>query len=154
MNVLIVEDNQALAQMWARHLERKGATVTIAASDETATEALESLRLDVIVLNLDLRTGGALAICGFRDRIQLFLGRLDLQAVPQCLRLSSQPHGARGPRHHGAALRQRTLTAPRERRGTEVRSQAARRTSRPCGAAKSSTGPIGTIRCGFTDSWL
>lgn len=62
MNVLIVEDNQALAQMWARHLERKGATVTIAASDETATEALESLRLDVIVLNLDLRTGGALAI--------------------------------------------------------------------------------------------
>lgn len=65
MNVLIVENRRELGLLWARHLERQGALVTIVTSQEAATEALCNGSFDVIVLDLVLEGGSALAISDF-----------------------------------------------------------------------------------------
>ncbi len=62
MNVLIVEDTLSLAKMWQRHLERKGASVTVVTSQEAAFDALFTSTWDVIVLNLDIQEGNALSV--------------------------------------------------------------------------------------------
>ncbi|MDU8910212.1 response regulator transcription factor [Aestuariicoccus sp. MJ-SS9] len=65
MNVLIVESCADLATLWSRHLMRQGATVEIADHQEAALEMLESRSFDIIVLDLVLRDGGALALADF-----------------------------------------------------------------------------------------
>lgn len=63
MHVLIVESNAALAGVWQRHLERRGATVDVAATQEAAIHVLQTrAAVDVIVLDLVLATGSALAV--------------------------------------------------------------------------------------------
>jgi DNA-binding NtrC family response regulator len=65
MNVLIVESKPELGMLWQRHLERMGATVTLAQSQEAAILALCGSDFNIIVLDLVLDQGSALAVSDF-----------------------------------------------------------------------------------------
>ena len=65
MNVLIVESQSELGLLWQRHLERLGAEVSLASSQEGAIAKLYSEDFDIIVLDLVLRQGSALAVADF-----------------------------------------------------------------------------------------
>jgi DNA-binding NtrC family response regulator len=65
MNVLIVESQHHLGALWQRHLERQGAIVSRATSQEDAIASLYSRDFDVIVLDLVLEQGSALAVSDF-----------------------------------------------------------------------------------------
>ncbi len=69
MHVLIVESNADLAQVWARSLERQGASVAIAEGEDAAIAAIGHTAFDVIVMNVELPHGNALNVAdyaGFR----------------------------------------------------------------------------------------
>ena len=65
MNVLIVESKPELGRLWQRHLERQGADVTLVHSQENAILALYGSEFDIIVLDLVLESGSALAVADF-----------------------------------------------------------------------------------------
>lgn len=65
MNVLIVESKPELGALWQRHLERLGAKVTVAHSQEEAILALCGSDFSIIVLDLVLHEGSALAVADF-----------------------------------------------------------------------------------------
>lgn len=65
MRVLIVETETDLAQIWRRHLERLSASVHIARTSDAAVQAISDHPFDVIVLNLVLAEGSALAVADF-----------------------------------------------------------------------------------------
>ncbi len=69
MKVLIVEARNDLGALWAKHLERQGATVSMAETQQAAIDALLREDWDVIVLDLALGNlggaGGALAVADF-----------------------------------------------------------------------------------------
>ena len=65
MNVLIVESKPELGRLWRRHLERQGAVVTQVETQEAAILALYGDAFDVIVLDLVLDGGSALAVADF-----------------------------------------------------------------------------------------
>ncbi|MGH1416005.1 MAG: response regulator transcription factor [Pelagimonas sp.] len=65
MKVLIVESQIALANLWQRHLNRLGAKVHLARSQEEATDLISNTSFDVIVLDLVLQSGSALAVSDF-----------------------------------------------------------------------------------------
>lgn len=65
MNVLIVEGNPDLGLLWKRHLERQGAEVTLVHSQEEAILALYGTDFEIIVLDLVLEGGSALAVADF-----------------------------------------------------------------------------------------
>ncbi len=67
MKVLIVESNEALAAVWQRHLKRFGAQVDRAIDQFAATRLLLEKPFDVIVLDLVLATGSALAVADFAN---------------------------------------------------------------------------------------
>jgi len=67
MNVLIVESRKELGGLWSRHLARLGATVTVAQTEEEATEHLLDTPIDVIVLDLVLAKGSAIAVADFAN---------------------------------------------------------------------------------------
>ena len=62
MNVLIVESNADLAALWAKPLETWGHSVTIAASQKDAAFHICESHVDVIVLDLNLSEGSAMAV--------------------------------------------------------------------------------------------
>lgn len=65
MRVLIVESNPELGKIWSRHLRRTGAEVELATDQAAAVHALRMQSYDVIVLDLVLEDGAALAIADF-----------------------------------------------------------------------------------------
>ena len=65
MNVLIVESKPELGSLWQRHLERQGAKVTLVHSQEAAIVALYGTDFEIIVLDLVLDRGSALAVADF-----------------------------------------------------------------------------------------
>ncbi len=65
MDVLIVESSAELAQLWQRHLVRQGADVLIAASGDEAVSLLTERAFDVIILDLVLAKGSALAVADY-----------------------------------------------------------------------------------------
>ncbi len=65
MNVLIVESKLELGALWQRHLERSGAEVTLVGSQEAAIAELYNSDFDIIVLDLVLEQGSALAVADF-----------------------------------------------------------------------------------------
>ncbi|UWQ91026.1 response regulator [Aliisedimentitalea scapharcae] len=65
MNVLIVESNPDLGLLWKRHLERQGARVTLVETQECAIHALYGADFNIIVLDLVLEHGSALAVADF-----------------------------------------------------------------------------------------
>lgn len=62
MRVLIVQSKADLAILWKRHLERLGATVERAETEAQAISLIEQNAFDVIVLDVLVRDGSALAI--------------------------------------------------------------------------------------------
>ncbi|PRX37011.1 Response regulator receiver domain-containing protein [Meinhardsimonia xiamenensis] len=65
MRVLIVESNAALAGIWRAHLERLGAEVCLVTTQAEAIAVLQKRVIDVIVLNLMLAQGSALAVADY-----------------------------------------------------------------------------------------
>jgi len=64
-SVLIVETEFALARIWASHLQRMGAATSLAQSQEAATVELSEGSYDVVILNLNLLNGSALAVADY-----------------------------------------------------------------------------------------
>ena len=66
MNVLIVESSPNLGQLWKSHVERLGAEfVSLACSHDAAIKEIMRHDWDVIVLNLVLDDGGAMAVSDY-----------------------------------------------------------------------------------------
>ncbi len=65
MSVLIVESSSDLGVLWKRHLERQKAEVTLVQSQEAAIMALTDDDYDIIVLDLVIDDGSALAVSDF-----------------------------------------------------------------------------------------
>ncbi len=65
MAVLIVESEQGLADIWQRHLERGGMTVAQAHGQEDAIAYLSEHAPNIIILDLVLAEGSALAVSDF-----------------------------------------------------------------------------------------
>jgi DNA-binding NtrC family response regulator len=65
MKVLIVESEPELGRLWARHLQRQGARVQLALSEQQAVSLLRETRIDVIVLDLVLEGGSAFAVADY-----------------------------------------------------------------------------------------
>ncbi|MCT8159203.1 hypothetical protein [Pseudoruegeria sp. SHC-113] len=67
MQVLIVESDPGLGDLWQRHIERQGCGVLRADSEAAAIAALRDTRtpVNVIVLNLFLTGGSALAVSDY-----------------------------------------------------------------------------------------
>lgn len=65
MDVLIVESDVSLAEIWRGHLERSGAAVTVAADQDEAIDVLRRQNADVIVLDLFLETGSPIAVADY-----------------------------------------------------------------------------------------
>ena len=65
MNVLIVESKPELGLLWQRHLERMGSAVTLVHTQEAAILALYGTDFEIIVLDLVLEQGSALAVSDF-----------------------------------------------------------------------------------------
>lgn len=60
--VLLVASRKGLMELWQRHLERCGLTVEVAASQDEAVERLERAHYDLVILDLLLSEGSALAV--------------------------------------------------------------------------------------------
>ena len=65
MKVLIVESDPDLGGLWKRHLERQYARVSLVSSQPEAIDALQGDDFDIIVLDLVLHEGSALAVADF-----------------------------------------------------------------------------------------
>lgn len=65
MNVLIVESQPDLGLIWSRHLERQGASVELATGQDLAISLLRRQDFDVIIMDLLLDQGSALAVADF-----------------------------------------------------------------------------------------
>jgi CheY-like chemotaxis protein len=67
MRVLIVQSKTELGKLWARHLERLKATVTVVETGDEALVLLQNQVFDVICLDLVLREGSALTVADFAN---------------------------------------------------------------------------------------
>ena len=67
MRVLIVESRSELGQLWQRHLERLGMQADRAGTQEEAIAYLSNSPVDIIVLDLVLEDGPALAVSSFAN---------------------------------------------------------------------------------------
>jgi len=65
MRVLIVESSRDLSTVWGRHLERRGAEVSLAHDADRAIDLIRQEDFDVLVVNLVLEEGSALAVSDF-----------------------------------------------------------------------------------------
>ncbi len=65
MNVLIVESRSELGEIWRRHLERQGMSVARVATQDEATGWLARHNADIIILDLVLEDGSALAVADY-----------------------------------------------------------------------------------------
>lgn len=65
--VLIVESVPELARIWQRHLERQGMSVTCTQGQEDAIAHLSEHETDIIIQDLVIDQGGALAISDYAN---------------------------------------------------------------------------------------
>lgn len=65
MKVLIVESKRELAVLWQRHLERQGCDVVVSGAVEDAVRSISEVAHDVIILDLILDGGSALAVADY-----------------------------------------------------------------------------------------
>lgn len=65
MPVVIVKSDGEIAGQWKRHLEKGGAEVILCDSQDCAVTVLRDHLVRVIVLDLDLKKGSALAVADF-----------------------------------------------------------------------------------------
>lgn len=62
MKVLIVESRPELGRLWQSHLRRAGLDVRLELNEPGAAQALEETSFDVLVLDLVIEAGSALAV--------------------------------------------------------------------------------------------
>ena len=62
MNLLIVESDTALGEVWKSHLSRQGIRVELTRDQQTAVAAMRQQAFDVIILDLLLERSSAFAI--------------------------------------------------------------------------------------------
>ncbi|WP_298295712.1 response regulator [uncultured Litoreibacter sp.] len=67
MRVLIVERDPSLGQIWRNHIQRLGALVSVAHGQTDGVEALQNTAYDILVLNLDLADGSAMAVADYAN---------------------------------------------------------------------------------------
>lgn len=67
MRVLIVQSAPALRTLWQRHLQRCGMHVTTAGSQEDAIRRISEEVPDIIILDLVLSDGSALAVADYAN---------------------------------------------------------------------------------------
>ena len=67
IKVLIVESEADLALLWQRHLERQGMRVSNVKTQDAATAFLAEQAIDIIILDLVLEEGSALAIADYAN---------------------------------------------------------------------------------------
>lgn len=65
MKVLIVESENGLANIWQRHLQRMGMDVARACGQQDAIEHLSTKETDVIIMDIMLAEGSALAVADY-----------------------------------------------------------------------------------------
>lgn len=65
MEVLIVESREDLGVLWQNHLQRLGATTRLVHNQDAACDAIVERQPNVIILDLVLADGSALAISDF-----------------------------------------------------------------------------------------
>lgn len=65
MQVLIVAEDEPLARLWAAHLARLGAAVSLAGSETEALSRIEAGPLAALVVDADLARGSALAVADY-----------------------------------------------------------------------------------------
>ncbi len=65
MKVLIVESRSELGTLWQRHLERQGMEVASVGTQEGAIAYLTDNKVDIIILDLVLEEGAALAVSDY-----------------------------------------------------------------------------------------
>ncbi len=65
MVILIVASNSDLTRIWSRHLERLGNDVAVVHSQAAAADYMRVHSVDVIVLDLNLKEGSAIAIADY-----------------------------------------------------------------------------------------
>ncbi|WP_224824030.1 response regulator [Cognatishimia sp. MH4019] len=65
MRVLIIESRRPLAELWKRHIECQSAEVFVATSTAAAIEMVRENEIDVIILDLILEEGSAMAIADY-----------------------------------------------------------------------------------------
>ncbi|WP_239520599.1 hypothetical protein [Pseudooceanicola aestuarii] len=65
LNVLIVESEPDLGTLWQHYLSRSGCKTSLVHEEDAAIACLQSMTFQVIVMNLVLETGAALAIADF-----------------------------------------------------------------------------------------
>ena len=67
MDVLIVQSSPDLALIWQRHLHRCGMNVMVAESQEEAISTVSKVAPDIIILDLVLQAGSALAVADYAN---------------------------------------------------------------------------------------
>ncbi|MEM9433253.1 MAG: hypothetical protein AAGA12_04975 [Pseudomonadota bacterium] len=65
MNVLIVENDQSLGRLWAEHIVRLGLNAEFVQTQAAAVTAMQDDKFDVLILNLNLKEGSALAVADY-----------------------------------------------------------------------------------------
>lgn len=65
MKVLIVESEENLGQIWQKHLERQGVETTLVTSQDGAIAELQRCSFEIILLDLVLSDGSALAVSDY-----------------------------------------------------------------------------------------
>lgn len=67
MDVLIVQSAPELGLLWQRHLHRCGMTVRVAESQDDAIATINIKAPDIIILDLVLQNGSALAVADYAN---------------------------------------------------------------------------------------
>ena len=67
MKVLIVQSAYEIGRMWQNHLRRQGMIVEVVDSQERATTSIMTYQPDIIILDLVLKRGSALAVADFAN---------------------------------------------------------------------------------------
>ncbi|MEP5729050.1 MAG: response regulator [Sulfitobacter sp.] len=67
MNVLIVESRPELSSVWKNHLERQQMNVICAATQDAAITHIADHPVDIIIMDLILKEGSALAISDYAN---------------------------------------------------------------------------------------
>jgi DNA-binding response OmpR family regulator len=65
MTLLIVESNPELSALWRRHVERQGRAVLQAGTQTEAIHVLQTRRVAMVVLDVELADGSALAVADY-----------------------------------------------------------------------------------------
>jgi CheY-like chemotaxis protein len=65
VDVLILQSNPGLGRLWQRHVERLGRSVILVHDQDSAVEVLQRQCCPLIVLDIDLADGAALAVSDY-----------------------------------------------------------------------------------------